>query len=229
MSSNINIKNKKFINRYVIKNPSRFISIITTAVVVISAIGMAIILDVLKPQTNSSASEEKEGLLYTEEKTEYENVDAVETYLAKIEHQKMLLDSMENNDEDEYIVDLNDKDLYILEAVVYGEAAGEPMEGKIAVAAVVLNRLKDSRFPNTIKEIVYQDKQFSCVWSVKSLFHIYTGNKEVEEAVKRALKGEDPTNGALYFCNPKYSKKEALKWFATLEYICTIGNHNFYK
>ncbi len=111
----------------------------------------------------------------------------------------------------------------LLARLVNGEARGESYQGQVAVAAVVLNRVKSPKFPNTIPAVIYQKGQFSCVTDGQ-FDKPMEKNSTVYKAAKEALSGVDPTNGALYFYNPKTAKS---KWLFSLKTVATIGNHRF--
>lgn len=112
-------------------------------------------------------------------------------------------------------------ELNLLARVVHGEAAGESYEGKVAVAAVVLNRVRSSIFPNTIAGVIYEPWQFSCVggWLFNS-----TPSGESYEAARAALNGWDPTYGALYYFNYHTVTNG---WLWSKPHATTIGNHYF--
>ena len=111
----------------------------------------------------------------------------------------------------------------LLARLINGEARGEPYKGQVAVGAVVMNRVKSSQFPNTISAVIYQKGQFSCVKDGQFNKPIEEGST-VYKAAKEAISGVDPTNGALYFYNPKTAKS---KWLFSLKTVATIGNHRF--
>lgn len=111
----------------------------------------------------------------------------------------------------------------LLARLINGEARGESYQGQVAVGAVVLNRVKSSQFPNTIPAVIYQKGQFSCVTDGQFDKPIEK-DSTVYKAAKEALSGVDPTNGALYFYNPKTAKS---KWLFSLKTVATIGNHRF--
>lgn len=116
-------------------------------------------------------------------------------------------------------------EIQLLAKLVYGEARGESYEGQVAVAAVVLNRVESKEFPNTIKGVVYENGQFSCVGG--SAFN-KTQSKESScyKAALAAIAGEDPTGGCLYFYNPKECSPS--NWVVTNTTVKkVIGNHNF--
>lgn len=118
-------------------------------------------------------------------------------------------------------------ELDLLAQLIYGEARGEDYLGKVAVGAVVMNRLKSKDFPDTIEEVIFQDRQFSCVQNGKLN---YSYDEEDRKAAEAAFNGEDPTYGALYFYNPKLvTNPKTKKWFETLTMTVQIGNHVFLK
>lgn len=112
-------------------------------------------------------------------------------------------------------------DLYLLSCCIYGEARGESYTGKVAVAAVILNRVKSSSFPNTIAGVIYQSGAFTCV----SDGQINLGtNDECTRAAQDALNGWDPSYGALYYYNPVTATNQ---WIRQKTIITTIGKHVF--
>ncbi|MEG2348678.1 MAG: cell wall hydrolase [Clostridia bacterium] len=111
----------------------------------------------------------------------------------------------------------------LLARLINGEARGEPYQGQVAVGAVVLNRVKSPEFPNTIAGVIYQKSQFTCVTDGQFDKPIEKGST-VYQAAKEALSGADPSNGALYFFDPKHTKS---KWLFSLKVVTTIGGHRF--
>lgn len=111
----------------------------------------------------------------------------------------------------------------LLARLVNGEARGETYQGQVAVAAVILNRVKSPQFPNSISGVIYQKGQFTCVTDGQFNKPI-DKNSTVYKAAKEAMNGADPTNGALFFYNPKTTKS---KWLFTLKTLKTIGSHVF--
>ncbi len=112
-------------------------------------------------------------------------------------------------------------DLNLLARVVYGEARGEPYTGQVAVAAVVLNRVKSSSFPNTIAGVVYQSGAFDCVSDGQINL---TPNQSAYNAARDALNGWDPTYGCLFYYNPRTATS---KWMLSRTVKLNIGNHAF--
>lgn len=116
---------------------------------------------------------------------------------------------------------LTDNDLRIMANAVYGEARGEPYEGQVAVAAVILNRVKNENFPNTVYGVIFQPRAFTAVADGQ----IYlTPNAKAKEAVEDALNGWDPTGGCLYYFNPNTATSS---WIWTRPQVKTIGKHIF--
>ena len=114
-------------------------------------------------------------------------------------------------------------DLYLMARAVYGEARGEPYQGKVAVAAVILNRVKNKDFPNTVSGVIYQPWAFTAVNDGQ----INMGtNDECIRACQDALNGWDPTYGCIYYYNPKTATNQ---WIRSRPIITTIGKHVFCK
>ena len=117
----------------------------------------------------------------------------------------------------------NASDLQLLARAINGEARGESYEGQVAVAAVVINRVKDSRFPNTLEGVIYQKNAFSVVKNGRINAQ---PTSSTYRAAQEALYGNDPTNNAIYFWNPDIS---TCSWINTLNPHLRIGNHVFAK
>ena len=118
---------------------------------------------------------------------------------------------------------VSSSNLNLLSRVVYGEARGESYTGQVAVAAVVLNRVKSSSFPNTISGVVYQSGAFDCVSDGQINL---TPNETAKKAAQDALNGWDPTYGAIYYFNPATATN---KWIWSRPMTVTIGKHRFCK
>ena len=117
----------------------------------------------------------------------------------------------------------NSSNVNLLARVVYGEARGEPYTGQVAVAAVVLNRVKSSKFPNTIAGVVYQSGAFDAVADGQVNM---TPDATAKKAAQDALNGWDPSYGAIYYFNPSTATN---KWIWSRPMTVTIGKHRFCK
>ncbi len=116
---------------------------------------------------------------------------------------------------------LSSSDLNLLAKCVYAEARGEPYTGQVAVAAVVLNRVKSASFPNTISGVIYQPYAFTAVNDGQINL---TPNSTAYKAAQDALNGWDPTYGCLYYYNPATATSS---WIWSRQTVVTIGKHVF--
>lgn len=118
-------------------------------------------------------------------------------------------------------VKVSERDMELLARLVYAEGRGEPYEGQVAIAAVVLNRVASDEFPNTVREVIYAPNAFSPVHD-GNLTH--KSNESTRKAVQDAVNGKDPSNGSLYFFNPDTATS---KWIWSRPVTVEIGNHRF--
>ena len=126
------------------------------------------------------------------------------------------------NSKDELIkMKITEKEKDLLARLVTAEAKGEPYQGKVAVAAVVLNRLESEQFPDTIQQVIYQDKQFQPVDN--GMINKPAG-EEAKKAVDEAIHKDGKVTDALYFFNPDETDS---KWLRTRPVTEEIGNHRF--
>ncbi len=120
----------------------------------------------------------------------------------------------------------NEQDLYWLSHLINAESGNQPIEGKIAVGNVVLNRVADPSCPDTVYGVVF-DNRFGTQFSVTSSGGIYAEpNAESIVAAKACLEGANVVGNAMFFVNPQLA---AAGWFdKTRTFIATIGEHDFY-
>ena len=116
-------------------------------------------------------------------------------------------------------------DVQLLARCVNGEARGEIYEGQVAVAAVILNRVKHPSFPNTISGVIYQPGAFTAVSDGQINVPI-AENSTVYKACEDAMNGWDPSYGAIYYFNPETATN---KWIWSRPLIIQIGRHRFCK
>ncbi|WP_231597580.1 cell wall hydrolase [Bacillus sp. SA1-12] len=107
--------------------------------------------------------------------------------------------------------------------VVHGEARGETYEGKVAVAAVIMNRMSTPGFPKNTYDVIFQTNAFTAVHDGQ---YNLTPNSYSYQAVIDALKGWDPTYGSVYYYNPTIATDD---WIFTRDTVLRIGNHLFAK
>ncbi|NOU84813.1 spore cortex-lytic enzyme [Paenibacillus sp. LMG 31460] len=118
---------------------------------------------------------------------------------------------------------LSEQDLKIMANAVHGEARGEPYIGQVAVAAVILNRVKSASFPNTVSGVIFQPGAFTAVADGQIWL---TPDESSQKAVKDALNGWDPSGGCIYYFNPVTATS---KWIWSRTQVKTIGKHIFCK
>ncbi len=112
-------------------------------------------------------------------------------------------------------------DKYIMAKAVYAEARGEIFEGQVAVAAVILNRINSNKFPNTPHGVIYEPYAFTAVNDGQINLE---PNSTAYRAVDLAIKGWDPSEGAIYYFNPRTATS---RWIWSRPQIKQIGNHIF--
>lgn len=117
----------------------------------------------------------------------------------------------------------SNRDVNLLAHIVHGEARGEPYSGQVAIAAVVLNRTRNSKFPSTIAGVIYQPGAFTAVSDGQINLQ---PNNTAYKASRDALNGWDPSGGAIYYFNPATATS---KWIWSRQIITKIGKHYFAK
>ncbi|MGD8401677.1 MAG: cell wall hydrolase [Bacillota bacterium] len=127
----------------------------------------------------------------------------------------------------ERIGPVKNSELKLLARLITAEAGTEPYDGQVAVGAVVVNRLKCDHFPKTIREVIYQDEQFSSLSKLAGT----RPTRAALQAAREAIAGTDPSLSALYFYNPRICSPEGLQFFSSgkLQVTVQIGNHIFLK
>lgn len=117
----------------------------------------------------------------------------------------------------------NTNDVNLLARLIYAESRGEPYTGQVAVGAVVLNRVKNPNFPNSVAGVIYQSGAFSVVNDGQINL---SPNVTAKKAAQDAVNGWDPSYGAIYYFNPNTAKSA---WIWSRPLTVQIGNHRFCK
>ena len=112
-------------------------------------------------------------------------------------------------------------DIKLMANAVYGEARGEPYIGQVAIAAVILNRVESSSFPNTPSGVIFEPRAFTAVADGQIWL---TPNENAKKAVQDALNGMDPTGGCTYYFNPETATSA---WIWSRPQVKRIGKHIF--
>lgn len=186
-----------------------------------SSVGTENVVD----KSKEEAEEKTDEQVVVDEQTTTKNQD-------KKEKKAKAAASKKKKEETVPVISLGANQKEVLLRIVEAEATGEDIKGKMLVANVILNRVKSSQFPDTVKEVVFQKNgrttQFSPIadgryWSVSI-------SKSTREAVERVLNGEDESQGALYFSARSKAKKSNMSWFDNnLTWLFKYGGHEFYK
>ena len=129
--------------------------------------------------------------------------------------------NMGNRKNSSYIIEVNEKDINLLARAVYSEARGESLKGQVAVAAVIINRVKSPSFPNTIEEVIFQPWAFTAVHDGQFWLQ---PDSDAFKAVRYALNGWDPVEKALFYYNPV---KVTSNWIYSRPVLGKIGKHVF--
>lgn len=129
-----------------------------------------------------------------------------------------------NTNNNSSVSNLNSQaNINLLAHLIHGEARGEPYNGMVAVAAVVLNRIDNPQFPSTIAGVIYQKGAFTAVDDGQINL---TPNQQAYNAARDALNGWDPTGGSIYYFNPNTATN---KWIWSRPMTVVIGKHRFCK
>lgn len=112
-------------------------------------------------------------------------------------------------------------DVTVLAKMIHGEARGEPYIGQVAVGAVILNRVKDKQFPNSVYSVCFQPGAFDAIRDGQYFSH---PSESSLKAARAAINGYDPTYGALYYWNPRTATS---RWIWSRKIMLRIGEHVF--
>lgn len=138
-----------------------------------------------------------------------------------IRHAEAVWNSASGTESRPHTVSISQGDIWLLAQVIHAESRGESLQGQVAIGAVLLNRVRDSRFPNSLASVVYEPGAFCTVTDGQ----IYlTPDATALEAARLAASGWDPTGGALYFYNPA---RTTSRWIYSRPVINHIGRHVF--
>lgn len=145
--------------------------------------------------------------------------------------EKVTEDAKETMNTGVAVLSLSSKEVEILQRIVEAEATGEDIKGKILVANVIINRVNDSSFPDSVEEVVFQKTggtyQFSPISDQR--YYSVKVTEETKKAVQRVLQGEDYSQGALYFSARKRASASNMRWFDNnLKWLFQYGNHEFF-
>ena len=132
----------------------------------------------------------------------------------------LMLKQVEAN-EDFRRLKVNSYERNLMARAVYSEARGEPYEGQVAVASVIINRVLDERFPGTVEEVIFEPWAFTAVHDGQFWLD---PDPQILKPIEDALKGWDPSGGAVFYYNPV---KVTSYWIFSRQVIDVIGRHYF--
>ncbi|RRD95903.1 cell wall hydrolase [Clostridiales bacterium COT073_COT-073] len=168
--------------------------------------------------------------------------DKIEEYISQMEVGEHILQIADNTEDRQFVTsgqlisrqakDTSTEEYEILTRIVEAEAGGEPYETRLLVTNIILNRVENSRFPNSIKEVVFANNgknyQFSPL-SNGSYYRVKIQDSTCK-AVDDALAGKDNSGGALYFMVRKWSTPRNIAWFdSKLTKVGQIGEVEYFK
>lgn len=167
-----------------------------------------------------------------------ESVEAMQTDLAreiakeerkaKLAKEKLRLERERQKNR----IQLSNTDKNVLLRIVEAEATGEDIKGKMLVANVILNRVKDDEFPDSVEKVVFQKEsgvyQFSPIKDGR--YYKVSISNSTRTAIERVLNGEDESKGALYFMSRRQAARHNVRWFdSSLTWLLEHGTHEFFK
>ncbi|MEK5379922.1 cell wall hydrolase [Niallia sp. FSL W8-0635] len=134
---------------------------------------------------------------------------------------KFAVDKKEKVQASDESAKLTNNEKNLLARLVHAEAKGEPYAGKVAVADVVLNRVENKQFPDSVESVIYQKNAFQPVQngSIQK-----KADKESRKAVEEALENGKENEELLYFYNPDTATSD---WIFSRKVVKEIGNHAF--
>ncbi|MHB1651854.1 MAG: cell wall hydrolase [Desulfitobacteriaceae bacterium] len=175
-----------------------------------------------KPSELPEPSESPQRILTSDSKAQVVDIwMGEELTTASPTVQKAIATQVTNPSRGDKKIAVSPADRELLVRVIYAEARGENFDGQVAVGAVVLNRVKDPRFPKSIHEVIYQPGAFTAVDDRQ--IHLQP-DETADRAAEAALSGIDPTGGAIYYYNPHLATD---RWIKSRQVIKRIGNHTF--
>ncbi|WP_342572146.1 cell wall hydrolase [Paenibacillus sp. FSL R5-0749] len=179
-----------------------------------------------KARAVAAAKAKKEAALKLAKVERAKAVAAVTTPPQKLYFTRTKLLNQEDSKLATWSYSVSDKELLLLQKIVMAEAEGEPYEGKVAVANVVLNRLRSANFPDTIYKVIYQKSQFSPV--ANGRLKRVVPNEDSIKAVNAALNGKkEVADDTYYFLS--LTLADDLTVARSQKKVKTIGHHTFYK
>lgn len=128
---------------------------------------------------------------------------------------------------EEPVIKFTDEELVMFYYVVEGEVGGCSEESKLAVANVIINRVKSPRFANSLSGVLTARNQFTAINNYYSKRRAPTAS--TKDCVNRALHGEDNSSGALFFYSRRYCSASTANWFESMNFCFEIDGQRYFK
>ena len=125
------------------------------------------------------------------------------------------------------VIKYTEEEFVMMCYVLQNEAGNLSAKSKIAVSNVIINRVKSSRFANSVAEVLTQPGQFTCINNYYNKTN--PPSQHTKDCVRRALNGEDYSNGALFYYAPKYCGGSTAAWFESLTFCIELEGQRFFK
>lgn len=125
------------------------------------------------------------------------------------------------------VISYTDTEFDMLCYVLQGEVGDCSEASKIAVANVIINRVKSPLFPNSINDVLNQDNQFTAIYGYYNGTAVPSQN--TIDCARRALAGEENTNGAVYYYSPQYCGSSTAAWFESLTFCLEVDGQRYFK
>ena len=125
------------------------------------------------------------------------------------------------------VIKYTEEEFVMMCYVLQNEAGNLSAKSKIAVSNVIINRVKSSRFANSVAEVLTQQGQFTCINNYYNKTN--PPSQHTKDCVRRALNGEDYSNGALFYYAPKYCGGSTAAWFESLTFCIELEGQRFFK
>lgn len=178
--------------------------------------------DYLKKAEVTTTSAAKSETTTAAKKSETKKTTTTKSETKKTETKKATTSSSNSS-----VISYTDEEFDMLCYVLQGEVGNCSEQSKIAVANVIINRVKTGRFGSSISDVLTAPNQFTAINGY------YSGrNKPTQNTIdcaKRALNGEDNSNGAVYYYAPKYCGGSTASWFESLTFCMELDGQRYFK
>ena len=183
--------------------------------------------DYLKKAEVTTTSAGKSETTTAAKKSETKKTTTTKAKTTKSETKKTETKKATTSSSNSSVISYTDEEFDMLCYVLQGEVGNCSEQSKIAVANVIINRVKTGRFGSSISDVLTAPNQFTAINGY------YSGrNKPTQNTIdcaKRALNGEDNSNGAVYYYAPQYCGGSTAAWFESLTFCMELDGQRYFK